>query len=515
MLESNGFPEQSSAGETVVNAGFDRKEVIALAKEDLNFLAALALPDVFKHFFPEIHLTAWNLLREKASISIGDFSKLALGLPRGHAKTTLIKLFALYCILFTDRQFILIVCANDPLAQNFLSDVAGMLSAPNIVNVFGNWRLVIETDNAHVKKFSFLGRNIILAASGKGAVRGLNIKNLRPDVIIMDDMQTKEDSDSPTQAENDLNWMIGTLLKLKDPRRCLYIYIGNMYHSQGCILRKLKSNPNWISFIIGAILSDGKVIWPELHSYASLMAEFANDASLGKPEIFLAEVQNDPDAGISTLININNIPQNPYHDNPVCLGKFIIIDVAGDKPLSSDDTVIGLFELYEADIVYRKVIAECLNPGDTIKKALTLAIAERANLIAVEAVAYQSSLLFWFEHFCTELHIEGIMFVPCHPKGRSKNSRILQWLKRLLPTKRPDGLFDPPREYLHSEVRAKVTWQISQFRQNKRDNKDDIMDTGAYAEEVSQEYGEFITIPALATDVSYEGAKVVENNSCF
>ena len=41
-----------------------------------------------------------------------------------------------------------------------------MLDEPNIVNVFGNWRLAIETDIQELKKFGFRSRNIILMGAG-------------------------------------------------------------------------------------------------------------------------------------------------------------------------------------------------------------------------------------------------------------------------------------------------------------------------------------------------------------
>lgn len=518
MLENleTGEPKVDKSYDPFVEAGFSRGQIFDLAKNDLNFFAALALPDVFTVFFPEIHLAVWRLLCEKIALD-HDFSKLALGLPRGHAKTTLIKLFALYCILFTDRQFILIVCASDPRAQEFLADVKDMLDQPNIKAAFGDWRIALETDNANIKKFSFLGRNIVLACTGKGAVRGLNIKHLRPDVIVMDDMQTREDADSETQADRDLTFMFGTLLKLKNPRRCLYIFIGNMYHAQGCILRKLKVNKNWISFIVGAILSDGKPIWPELHSLESLMAEFENDASIGKPEIFFSEVMNDPDAGVSSVFDVNKIPQCPYvPGTSIRYGGFIIIDVATDK-IGADDTTIDKYGVYEGgDIVTEEVEAGSFNPEDTIKTALRMALTGNCSVIAVESVAYQSSLLFWFHRLSEQLKIQGISFVEVFPRGRTKNSRILTWFKRIIPSKRQSGDgFDPPRHYLSEKVRNQIIFQISQFKPTRRDNKDDILDNNAYAEEVLANYEDFILLPALTPNDGFEGAKVVEDNSAF
>ena len=130
-----------------------------------------------------------------------------------------------------------------------------------------------------------------------GSPRGLNIKYVRPDFIIMDDMQSKEQAESQIEAARTLSWMMGTLLKTNDPARCLYVFVGNMYPYPGSILKKLKNSSEWLSFITAAILEDGQSIWPELKPVSVLLQEFKHDTELEHPEIFLAEVMNDENAG--------------------------------------------------------------------------------------------------------------------------------------------------------------------------------------------------------------------------
>lgn len=89
--------EVAAAEEEKVNANeyndtvhANKEEIVQAAQNDLNFLAALVLPTVFKYFYPPVLLAVWNLLVEKV-VLIRDFSQLALGVPRGMGKTTLIK----------------------------------------------------------------------------------------------------------------------------------------------------------------------------------------------------------------------------------------------------------------------------------------------------------------------------------------------------------------------------------------------------------------------------------------
>ena len=164
-------------------------EAAELTRQDLNFLGMLAAPEEFTYNFPLFYITLFGMLTAfKAKIE-----RYAIGIPRGFAKTTFIKLLCLWYILFSHKQFILIVGASEDLAVNTLSDICDLLAGPNIRKLFGNYRANIEVDTQALKVFHFRGRDIILRAIGAGtAVRGINRKNKRPDVIIMDDIQKRQ-----------------------------------------------------------------------------------------------------------------------------------------------------------------------------------------------------------------------------------------------------------------------------------------------------------------------------------
>ena len=113
---------------------FDALQVQNACKADLDFLAATAIPETYQFHFPPVLVAVWKWLLEWAHATRA-FPKLALGLPRGFAKTTLIKLFVLYCILFTKRTYILVICASANLAENIIADVIDMLDHLNIKSV--------------------------------------------------------------------------------------------------------------------------------------------------------------------------------------------------------------------------------------------------------------------------------------------------------------------------------------------------------------------------------------------
>jgi len=485
--------------------GASSEEVRQLAKNDLDFLAALIMPTVFKYCFPAVFkegVWPWLLsyVHQKRT-----FPQLALGLPRGFAKSTLMKIFLMYCILFTKRKFILIIAATGPLAEAILSDVMDMLEEPNIKAVFGDWKLGCEKDTQAIKKFGYRGRNISIVARGaESTVRGLNIKNERPDIILMDDIQTRECADSETQSNSLENWMIGTLMKAKSPEGCMFLFVANMYPTKHSILRKLKTNSSWLKFIAGGILADGTSLWEELQPIAQLTAEFENDLNMGHPEIFYSEVLNDENISANNLIDLSKLPEVPYSEGDIAGGNFIIIDPATDK-LGSDEVSIGYFEVHDAMPVLMQLEEGRFSPGDTIKKSLHFALTNNCRLIVCEANAYQYSLLYWFDFICNQLGIQGIECVPIYSGSRSKNARILDMFKA----------YAAGEVFIYGAPRLSAHLQITQFNPLKRDNTDGILDLLTYAPRVIQEFAEFIVCNNMIEYQDFEAIEVPDFNSDF
>jgi hypothetical protein len=476
-------PDPDPISSVAVNA----TEAQELARQSLDFLAALALPTVFRYLFPPVFKAIWSFLLSYIHKE-RDFSQLAIGLPRGFAKTTFIKIFLLYVILFSKRTFILVTANSLPKAIAILSDVCDFLDESNIKALFGDWRVGLETDQQVLKKFGFRGRNIILAAGTVESVRGLNVKHQRPDVMVFDDIQSRADADSETVSNQIETDMYGTAMKAKSPHGCMFLFVGNMYPTKWSLLRRIKQNPTWVKFIAGGILqnSDGSIcsLWEDLQPLTQLLKEFENDQRSGRPEVFYAEVLNDENASVNLLIDTSKIPLCPYEsDFPgrQHQGNFIIVDPSNDKA-NSDLVSIGYFEIWDGKPVCRELLQEKLSPGDTIRDSLKLCFKWNCTLVAIESNAFQYSLLYWAGVICSQLGILGINFVDIYSGVRSKNARILDMFKALL----------AGEIYVATEARPPLFSQVQAFNATKTNNVDGLLDCVTYAPKVIELYGEYI-----------------------
>lgn len=477
------------------------KELVDAMEADLDVHAAVCMPDDATLNFPEFYVSLF-LLISSAFRSFKDFSKFAIGFPRGHGKTMFVKLLILYAIFFTKKKFILIVGASEQRAVDILSDVADVLSSDQIIQLFGNWRFQVETDRREFKKFTFNGRPVILAAAGQGTnIRGMNVKNARPDIIIFDDAQNKDCAESDVEAKRFMQWFFGTALKAKSPAGCTFLYIGNMYKDIelkpgvfACMLRNLQMSKFWKSFIVGALLADGTALWEELQSKDQLMQEFEQDLDIGQPEIFCAEVLNDPSPLAHNLLDFSKIRKQLLVEGMGHQGSWIEIDPATNKK-KADETAIGYFELHDGRPCMMDLDSKRRSSIETVHFAIQWCIEKQCSLVCIEDVAFQAELMNWFEYVCQQKQITGINVVPMSPHGRSKNSRILDSFRALM----ADNM------RIAEKIYARYCAQAVRFNPQKTDNQDDILDLIAYAPQMLVEYGNLMAINGVASLVADQG----------
>lgn len=483
------------------NVNVNPGDAFERGKTDINFFAALLIPQVMVSMFPDFYIGLFRILTRRDKINFDKILRFALGLPRGHAKTTFIKVIIAWLIVYDKISFAVIICANQDLANELLQDVSDMLSSPNAELIYGSWNAQLSTDSKELKKAIYHNRSVILAAKGAGtAIRGINIKHKRPDFIFCDDAQTKENDDSPTDSVKFRKWLVATFKIIAPRGDRLIVYVGNMY-SENCVLFQLKKNKSWVSLITGAIKEDGTPLWPELHSLESLMESYFHDEALGEAEVWFAEVMNDPVNKATSLIT--GIIEEFDGSDMVPDGVFITIDPAGFRKVS-DDNVIAVHYVHDGKGAIADLDAGNKDPEQLIMQTLRLALHHGASLIGVEDTAYQQTLMFWMNKYIAEWGLQGITVVPLKHAGRSKEARIRLFVAELIA-----GNYK-----LFAAIRAAYIWQAMQYKIGKKDNKDDILDACAYGLDVRTEYWQFVT-NLRNTGKWAQGAHVVENNTPF
>ena len=488
-----------------VTLGIDKTRLAALAATELNVLAPLVYPDTCYLPFPDYYRSLYVDMMDSFHKE-RTFDKYALGFPRGHSKTLFAKLLAVSAVANTQLRFILIVGATDSRAQDFLADVASGLDEPNFRATYGNWREDLRRDTMNVKQFMFQGRMVQIAAIGQGSsLRGLSKDNARPDLMIMDDAQTRECAESVAESTAFQKWFYATLLKAKSPIRCTYLYIGNMYRDikitdmhYACLMRNLQLSPYWRSYITGAILANGTALWEELQPLQQLLLEYQEDTAAGQGEVFAAEVQNDPTYKPKSTVDTSLLRVRDAFEGELHQGDFIIIDPAGRKTGGSgkrisDKTAILYGRVFDGVPYAYTIHAAVMTPLETIEYAIGLALKHGCSVIGAESTAYQETLLYWMDLYCRQHSIEGIDLVELYTGRRSKNERILESFG--MANRKEIGF-----------VREAVTIWLSYvmlFDPKKTDNIDDVLDVVWYMQKMYLQYGQHMSIAGESTVVQY------------
>ena len=455
---------------------FYKDDIINLASTDMDMLAGLAIPEVLNLLFPPVFKAIWQLITEAAHTP--DDTQLAIGLPRGFGKTTVVKLYILFLVLYTRKRFILITALNQDKAKAILRDVDLLLTSPNIRALFGNIKADSSSDNKEEKQFTYKGRIITIKALGAGGdPRGSNAAFARPDVIISDDIQSREDAFSEVQAKKLKEWYEASLMYSKSEKGCLFIYIGNMYPTDGCLLKQFRDSPDWVSFIAGAILSDGESIWPEFRALDKILKDLQKAVRSNTTSIFFSEILNDSKQSGNVLFDPSKLLVATPALTTMNEGKYIVIDPSGRKT-TSNDTAIGVGVLHDGVPYLQKSIRGVMSPLETITTAINLAAEVGAGVICVENYAYQDTLLFWFEHVCKLHGIYGLEFYPINRGHGTKNGAILNMFSQL----------QAKEIGVYQEVVGEVLTDIVRFNPQTTNNRDDLLDLLVYLPMVHLKY---------------------------
>lgn len=468
-------------------AKFDRDSIVEMMKTSIDIMGAVCLPDVVTEYFPAEYQYLWRRYTEALMDESKAFPKFGLGLPRGHGKTMFIKLLIVFAVLFTSRKYILSVCASDTLAEDIVVDFSDIMDSPNIISLFGNWRAYQERDKIGYLKFKMGGHDRIVKGLGQNAsFRGTNIKNNRPDFMIFDDSQTLDNAMSPAAAQKFQRRFYGTMLKAKSNKRCMYLFVGNMYPNTvldenpktgqkiyGCLLRNLKESASWETLIVGAILSNGTALWEKVQSLEQILSEFVDDFRSGNAHVFASEVLNDPDYSLLKLFDPSRVPEYEYYrteENGIePLAKYIIVDPSLGKK-SSDDQVLGLFYVYD-NVPVLKEIRIVQESSPMMAKALLLwAFEENVPVAAIEDYAMQGVIIQWLNFWLKQVQIPDFQVVGISRGAETKNGSIIAMFKALM-----DGSL-----VLHPKVKSRVYDQIMEFDPTVKNNRDDILDVCAY-----------------------------------
>lgn len=440
---------------------------------------------------PEFHKESWRWLIDPLK------DKVVLALPRGHAKTTLAKLSVLWHFLFTHVRFIIYVSNTAPIAKAYIRDIITFIRKDNFVKVFGKAIFEKDSDSEGIYIFILGGKRCILKSLGANQqVRGVNVDNRRPQILVIDDLEDEENTRTEASREKLSDWVYGTLFKALDATWNKILWLGNMI-SATCMLKQLCEDQDWHSMLLGCLLKNGEPLWADLWPLTALIKDFNRYKRAGKLAIWFAEMMNMPMTPGGGILNIDKIKYHPQRYPDDLEAGCITIDPALGRE-HSDNTGMVVHGLVDGNPEQVDFINRKLNPTETCLMAIELCYKWRVNVIGIENAGFQMALEDIFKLLFVQYNIENIEIVPLQ-YGNAKLARMVAFWS-----------LNEAGEYAICENASEIISEAVAINPKRTDNVDDLNDALAYGPQMMDNFlGLMMQNKALAiTQVVQTGRQV-------
>ena len=214
----------------------------------------------------------WLYTRSQKILSrpLGKGVKLSVAAPRGYAKSTLLSfVLPLWCACFEKKDFILIISETLSQAEDFLDDIKSELV--NNQRLMDDFPTICGKGSARWRQNDIVLRSEtrIYALGCGGKVRGRKHRGKRPDLIILDDVESRESVESePTRDKLWHQWFSKEVIKAGQTDGTTdFIVIGTILHEDSLLSKLMDRNisPEWERKKFQAVLSwaTNLSIWEE------------------------------------------------------------------------------------------------------------------------------------------------------------------------------------------------------------------------------------------------------------
>lgn len=377
-------------------------------------------PEFFPSNYPELHLDILALMLSKSSLKV-------CAVPRGHAKSTLVSfLLAIYRIVTQERKFIVIVSESEDKAKDFVIRLRDELEFnKKLIRDFCIEGTFKTTDWSKTDFVTSTG--IRVSAKGAGqSLRGMIFKDTRPDMVILDDIETNETAGTDTV----LDYVLSNVLPAMNKRGIWDVcYVGTIIKDMATLHRML-INEEWTSAKWEAIDDNDEMIAPMLLPKQEYDRSKKMYQSLGKMSVFYAEMHNNPMVADDAMTFKQEYFQY-YKELPENLRYFITYDPAmppsGRTKIKRVDksaiVVLGTDSKENWYVV--KVIANRETPAKNRELLFNLAKKYQPQVVWMETIAAQRAM---YLEIRDEMRRKGVKFplreIPSH--NGSKEGRIEQ-----------------------------------------------------------------------------------------
>lgn len=278
------------------------KEAVELGAIDPEFFGMFFFPKACRQRSPEFHRELNDALDDP------DARYVSAMIARDHAKTTLCRLYIARRLAYRISRTIVVVGKSQEAATKTLEWVKkAVLFNRLFADTFGITRGDIWTATDIEIKLTIPGENgeiqeqiivRLMALGMTGSLRGINIDDFRPDLIVVDDPCDEENTGTPEQRKKMNDLFFGALQKTLAPKVdspfAKMVLLQTVLNKEDLISQCTK-DPQWRSLVFSCFTTDAKgnqvSRWEERHPTAALLADKEAHISRNQLSLWLREME--------------------------------------------------------------------------------------------------------------------------------------------------------------------------------------------------------------------------------
>lgn len=216
---------------------------------------------------PNFHRKLSRILDSVSNVN--RTARIAWAASRGHAKSAyLSNAFPVHEIAYRKRRMILIISETNAGSKKFIKWVAGQLKYNTKLRAdFGELLYEKKTMNEKDSEEAFLTTSgAKMEATSLGMqIRGFRNGSQRPDLILLDDLESRDSNNTPELRQKAKDWLNQDLMPAYDPTQTAIIFMGTLVHHDSLLNYVLKERKDFVKNSFPAIIKqpERSDLWAE------------------------------------------------------------------------------------------------------------------------------------------------------------------------------------------------------------------------------------------------------------
>jgi hypothetical protein len=400
-------------------------------------------------------------------------NRLVLAAPRGFAKSTIVSvIYPVYLACWKKKKEILLVSASEDLAVNWLRKIKTAFGSNRVITFFGDQKST-KWSESHI----ILKNGVSIRAKGAGG----QVKGLRPDMIICDDLETPESVASEDLRKKMKDWIMMACIPALTPDGD-FLMIGTVDHPLSVLNDLLTGGNTWEKRIYRAysdgIQEKGHELWPELWSHERLQQQKKDIGSFA----FASQYMNSPISNETAAIKQEHIRY--WSELPKQYNAVIAVDPAYSDDSTADYKTASLVLCDTNSNRYLSYYIRTHVPIGEFQDAIINLWMNNKNTVTALGIPNSGTEKGFFDSFMRKCEERKIYPPVVELKNsftqsgtsigiRNKHARVVAALQ---------PLFEQGKYFIGSNM-TEVTDELLNLGFSKHD---DLVDTLAYAEQIIQ-----------------------------